>query len=262
MEKRKLLSIGEFSSLTGLNIKKLRYYDSIDILKPAFLDQETNYRYYTYNQKYIAEAIKFCTELDIPLKDVLLFIEPQKQSINYEKLIEYGKEIALKKIQNIKSNLSFLETMQKDIIRSNTLLNNKQEIFMMPKKICYLYPYSGKQTSKEFHIRVQHIIQYLEKNNLTPSYEYGLLSIYKNDTVNTYIFIDLEEKPKDKNIPYIIIPEQQYDCRVINQSNIKLAPTIFKNLFKEKANHYIIETEIYLDEFDINNHVFEMRCSL
>ena len=43
------MSIGKVSKLKNVSIKSLRYYDQIGILKPAFVNTETNYRYYTEN---------------------------------------------------------------------------------------------------------------------------------------------------------------------------------------------------------------------
>lgn len=42
--------IGEFSKLTKVTVKTLRYYDEIGILKPAHIDRWNNYRYYLQNQ--------------------------------------------------------------------------------------------------------------------------------------------------------------------------------------------------------------------
>ena len=44
------MSIGKVSKLKNVSIKSLRYYDQIGILKPAFVNTETNYRYYTEDQ--------------------------------------------------------------------------------------------------------------------------------------------------------------------------------------------------------------------
>ena len=41
------LSIGKVSKLKNVSIKSLRYYDKIGILRPAFVNAETNYSYYT-----------------------------------------------------------------------------------------------------------------------------------------------------------------------------------------------------------------------
>ena len=38
--------IGKFSKITKTTIKTLRYYDEVDLLKPAYIDLENKYRYY------------------------------------------------------------------------------------------------------------------------------------------------------------------------------------------------------------------------
>ncbi len=45
-----MLRIGEFSKLTGIPIRTLRYYDEIDLFKPADIDLFTDYRYYKEEQ--------------------------------------------------------------------------------------------------------------------------------------------------------------------------------------------------------------------
>ena len=41
--------IGDFSRLTNISIRTLRYYDEIGILKPEYVDPYSGYRYYTDN---------------------------------------------------------------------------------------------------------------------------------------------------------------------------------------------------------------------
>lgn len=45
-----MLRIGEFSKLSKTTVKTLRYYDKVGLLKPAFVDSFTGYRYYTNAQ--------------------------------------------------------------------------------------------------------------------------------------------------------------------------------------------------------------------
>ena len=45
-----MLKIGDFSSLSQVSIKTLRYYDERGLLSPAHVDQETGYRYYSASQ--------------------------------------------------------------------------------------------------------------------------------------------------------------------------------------------------------------------
>lgn len=45
-----MLKIGEFSKITGVPIRTLRYYDEIDLFKPAEINIFTDYRYYKEEQ--------------------------------------------------------------------------------------------------------------------------------------------------------------------------------------------------------------------
>ena len=45
-----MFKIGEFSKLSQVPVKTLRYYDQIGLLKPAQVDRFTNYRYYSATQ--------------------------------------------------------------------------------------------------------------------------------------------------------------------------------------------------------------------
>lgn len=45
-----MLKIGDFSKLSRVSIRMLRYYDDIGLLKPAEVDSCTGYRYYSENQ--------------------------------------------------------------------------------------------------------------------------------------------------------------------------------------------------------------------
>ena len=106
------MSIGKVSKLKNVSIKSLRYYDQIGILKPAFVNTETNYRYYTESQLYLLDAITVCIKLGIPLKDLNNYVN--KDSINLQKLLYDGKILAEQKILEIHSCLGALqETLQK-----------------------------------------------------------------------------------------------------------------------------------------------------
>lgn len=45
-----MVSIGEFSRISNVTVKTLRYYDEIGLLKPAQVNRGTGYRYYTVEQ--------------------------------------------------------------------------------------------------------------------------------------------------------------------------------------------------------------------
>ena len=56
-EKSKLLTIGQFAALHGINKKTLMWYDEIGLFKPATIDPQNGYRCYNYHQSPILETI-------------------------------------------------------------------------------------------------------------------------------------------------------------------------------------------------------------
>jgi MerR-like DNA binding protein len=45
-----MLKIGDFSRLSQVSVKTLRYYDEVGLLKPTQVDQVSGYRYYSVVQ--------------------------------------------------------------------------------------------------------------------------------------------------------------------------------------------------------------------
>lgn len=63
-------SIGEFSQITGLSVKALRFYDENGLLPPASVDSATGYRYYNAASVERARMISRLRDLQFPLEDI------------------------------------------------------------------------------------------------------------------------------------------------------------------------------------------------
>lgn len=62
-----LLPIGRFARLCRLSVKQLRHYDDLGLLRPAWVDPHTGYRYYRADQTRDALSIGLLRSLDVPL---------------------------------------------------------------------------------------------------------------------------------------------------------------------------------------------------
>jgi DNA-binding transcriptional MerR regulator len=62
-----LLPIGRFAKATRLSVKALRHYDELGLLRPAFVDPSSGYRYYRPAQANQAEAIRILRSVEMPL---------------------------------------------------------------------------------------------------------------------------------------------------------------------------------------------------
>ena len=70
-----LFSIGQMAELFDINIRTLRYYDQIGLLKPQVVNPETNYRYYSSAQFERLNTIKYLRALDVPIERIARFFE-------------------------------------------------------------------------------------------------------------------------------------------------------------------------------------------
>jgi DNA-binding transcriptional MerR regulator len=65
-----LVSIGDFSRMTHLSVKALRFYHDQGLLEPARIDPATGYRFYDTGQVPVAQVIRRFRDLDMPLDQV------------------------------------------------------------------------------------------------------------------------------------------------------------------------------------------------
>lgn len=65
-----MLRIGEFAALADMSVKALRHYDDIGILKPAYIDEATGYRYYDYTQLARAYRLTAFKNMGLALNEI------------------------------------------------------------------------------------------------------------------------------------------------------------------------------------------------
>ncbi len=68
--KEQLLSIGKMAEINGVSIPTLRLYDKNGLLKPAYIDPESGYRYYTLQQTARLDIIAYMKELGMSLSEI------------------------------------------------------------------------------------------------------------------------------------------------------------------------------------------------
>lgn len=262
MNKHNLLSIGEVSNISGVHINSLRYYDKLGILKPAYIDPETNYRYYAYPQISIIEAIQTCVELDIPLKQYLDFTDDNGQTIHIEQLLKYGKEQAEKKIQSIRNGINKIGKLQSEIERSRLFLSKSQPFtFDVPRKKYFVIPMKAAPTNDDY-LNLDCIHSIAAAQGYKTGWELGLLYFYKAESVERYQFIEVTSGPKEKNGNIISIPAGRYIGKCVTHDSIENAPIEFPEQFEQNYIKIVVEMELFTGNIDMNNLLYELKCSM
>ena len=102
-----LFTIGETASLFNVNIRTLRYYDKIGLLRPEWVDPDTGYRYYSTKQFERLNTILYLKALKVPLEKISFFFKSKNTDVMKSLLEEQRK--------NIRSLISELEIAKKKI---------------------------------------------------------------------------------------------------------------------------------------------------
>lgn len=262
IDKKNLLSIGNFSKQTGVSIKSLRYYDEIGILPPIYIDSFTKYRYYSFEQIAIVNVIKLCVNLGIPLKEIKNFSKKENGKINYEQLIQYGIESTQNSIHDLEQKVIFLEKVEKELSRINSYSFKETRIFEMPEKYCYILPYQKNITSEDYRLALKVLISKVTEKGYKVGYESGLLFRYNKNCKEQFIFIDINYNGCELPENVIYIPTCKYICKKNKHSLINNAPKVFQEQFSKDYDKFIFESWKYTGEFKTSDTFLEIRCSL
>ncbi len=151
-EKSKLLTIGQFAALHGINKKTLMWYDEIGLFKPAAIDPQNGYRCYNYHQSPILETILLLRELDVSINEIQIFMK-NRSAENMKCLLE-------EKIADLDRRMIHLQAVKKTLCNHHqdmvTLLAmDLSEISVIEKEERYLVTVDiGRSTSFEKEVEL------------------------------------------------------------------------------------------------------------
>ena len=116
------MKIGEFAELFDISIKTVRFYEEKGLIKPAYVDIYTGYRYYDENNIKEMSKILALKNLGLELSEIREFNNDRLNS----KIIEYENKIK-KFTQNI-NTLKSLSKKEMEVDNIKCFINDEQAI--------------------------------------------------------------------------------------------------------------------------------------
>lgn len=104
-----LHTIGQFSAMTKIPAKTLRYYDEIGLLKPAMIDPDNSYRYYDADSLLTAQQLLIFRACGIPLDTIGRMLNEKKEGGDLLSLLQRHTETLEKRLSEIESYRSALD---------------------------------------------------------------------------------------------------------------------------------------------------------
>ena len=111
-----MLKIGDFSKLTHVSVRMLRYYDNQGLLKPSYIDPATGYRLYSADQVPGLQKIVLLRDLNFGVAETTQLLQNWNdtylmQSLNNKiRDIEEVIEMEKKRIEQIRFAIAHIET--------------------------------------------------------------------------------------------------------------------------------------------------------
>ncbi len=151
-KKDKLLTIGQFAAMHGINKKTLMWYDETGLFKPASINPENGYRCYSYHQSPVLETILLLRELDVSIGEIQRFIE-NRSAGSLKCLLEEKMKNLDQQITHLQAVRTLLGTYHRNM---DTLLTmDLSEISIIEKKErCLVTVDIDKDTSFEQEVEL------------------------------------------------------------------------------------------------------------
>ena len=116
-----LYKIGDFAKKINVSVRTLRYYDEINIFKPAQIDLFTGYRYYDDSQIKEFALLKLLQEAGFSLDE----IKKYKDNFNDNIMLEKKQEI-VKEINDLKDKIKKVDYLRSHIIDGKIIFEYKR----------------------------------------------------------------------------------------------------------------------------------------
>lgn len=250
----KYFKIGEVSKLKRVSIRALRFYDRVNLLKPAQVDKFTNYRYYSLEQLFQIEMIVHLRKLGVPIEDL-------KFLFAHDDLATWHGYLT----QTMQKTVEQIESLQHSLFRTEKFISHINEIEEIKDKEG-IYPLEiGERTiltrdctfspSAEEAIEIfQEIYRELSDRNLITTYQSGAildLSPGENKSERKKIFMNYYASSDIVSEHAFVLPAGTYLCinhrwTDFSEKKALLIDYLKQNRLKPKI---AVEEEAFLDFF-------------
>lgn len=213
----------------------------------------------------MVDAIQFCVELGIPLKQFPEYTDEPVSWISYADLVDRGEEIVNEKIKALQDHLALLKEMRREIQRAEDSCRSSQPAkYQLPPRDCWITPYGGRQSCEESRQLTKKVILDIYRNGLRLGNTGGLLLLREQGGWKQYLFVDVKSGGKEAGrCPQILhIPQGTYLCKKVAYSDPAQVWTWSAPLVSEDSIQLVIETELFVGNYRFSAPVLEQRCLL
>lgn len=209
-------TIGETAAMLGVSTDTLRYYDKIGLLKPAKVDSENKYRYYSYTQFHYIDRIKYLQYLGLSLEEIGKILHTGR----VDDLLVYLKAERV----NLRQELVRVQQKMRDIdwyIRYFTYMDQRKgnELLYkvrLPRRYILKCPCFPKESLAAMEVRLAQKKSSAPYLKLEYNRQYGYIldadAVFRQHFVPKSYFIFFSSRPPLPPAEYDVLPAGEYLC--------------------------------------------------
>lgn len=128
--------IGLFSKINKVTIKTLRYYDEVGLLKPALVDEENGYRYYTSEQLPQLHKVMALRQIGFSIDEVLAILSGRNITHIFEDRKKEIEATILESQLQLSQISHYLENMKEEQnMNYNIVIKELPEVIVYAKRM-------------------------------------------------------------------------------------------------------------------------------
>jgi DNA-binding transcriptional MerR regulator len=136
-----LFKIGELAAFFNVSSKAVRIYEEKGIIKPAKVDPDTGYRYYTIDQVKQVNTLLELKALGFSLKEIKNILSGKMSSSKLVEELEHKKMTWLDMIAVAENKTESIESIIQRINQSNTAkklqeMTDEERAWLLVKMVC------------------------------------------------------------------------------------------------------------------------------
>ncbi len=252
--------ISEFAKLRGININSLRYYEKLGILRPAYIDENTGYRYYAPEQVSVLNKIILCIQLGIPLKEMIQYID-EDGNLNSKQLLEQGRIVAQKRIEEMQNNLNYIDSSIKSI-EAGKQFAGKQGIYnrnFEERKVVVTDYFEKVLGPKEMISEIGELYKIAQKADLFPILPAGqIIELEEDGSVRLRCFLEIVNRTV-KHERVLTFAAGAYSCMQVDlDPELDLIGVVREN-WKQKGKCTVIVDNVTLDKYSFETRRSELQ---
>lgn len=162
--------------------------------------------------------------LRIPLKQFNDYTKESAPWICYKNLVSHGTDIIAEKIRLMQEHLALLESMQREIERSEiSYQSNTPATYSFPERVCRITPFDGLLGCDESNKLMKKLIMEIFRQKMKLGNGNGLLLLKNGGEWKEYLFVDVDatagQAMDDPSL--LLIPTGQYLYKKMEENSIR-----------------------------------------